>query len=456
MKIGVIGLGAIAPYFLSAIEADPACVLAAVCDLDEAKLAPHAERGIAAFSNIDGLLDAGVVDAVILTLPNDQHAPAAIKALRRKVHVCCEKPLTVTAAEATTLIRASQESGATLFTAFHRRYNRNLSMLVNQLREVPAGQIAKVTARYHEDIIEHTGGDRWYLDPARSGGGCLIDNGPNAIDTVWRLLGPLTLRDAVIGDVRSGAEFYAELDLVSAEEIPVRIELDWALATGEIKDVTVQLRDGRVLTADLLAGFTGFKSSLSHEYAGILTAFRAAVEAGPHWIDSGPAIVQLIEDAYKLARRREERSRMQAKELARARVIKLLFHHQEDRGMTLSPWDTRCVASGEVHELVTTIDRPARPGDRVDRVGFLGFAEFQSATVLGRGDQVLVGDRRIGTIRGFDECHFPNHYNILIETDQLFAAGDLDLRLGDEVHFAPPEVIARTSYSGRNILLPNV
>lgn len=437
MKIGLLGLGAIAPYFLDALAATPAVPLAAVCDRDEAKLAPFARRGVASYTDPEALLDAGVVDAVIVTLPNHLHAPVAHAALARKVHVCCEKPLTRTSAEADALVRAARETGATLFTAFHRRYNRNLAALARQLAPVRE-QLASVTARYHENISEHLAGDGWYLDPARSGGGCLIDNGPNALDAVWHLLGPLELRDAVIGDVRGGIEFYAALELVGAAGEPVRIELDWALPTGETKDVTVALRDGGSLTADLLAGFAGFKESLRHEYTGILADFEAAVAAGPRWHDRGAEVVRVVEDAYRIARRREERPRMVAKEPVRATVIKLLFHQRDDRGMTLSPWDTRCVRSGEIHELVTTVDRPERPGDGVDRVGFLGFAEFQAATVLGRGDRVLVGGRPIGTVRGFDECHFPNHYNVLIETDRVLTAGDLDLRVGDEVRFHPP------------------
>lgn len=437
MKIGVLGLGTIAPYFLQAIADDPGYALAAICDTDEDKLAQLEHLGAAAFTDVADLLAADIVEAVVVTLPNHLHAPVASAALARGVHVCCEKPLALTSAEADTMVDASVASGATLFTAFHRGYNRNLLDLAARLRPLRE-QVVDVRVRYHENISEHTGDDSWYLDPTRSGGGCLIDNGPNAVDAAWRLLGPLTLTDAAIGDVRSGSEFYAAVDLADTAGIPVRVELDWGLPTGEIKDVTVRLRDGSELTADMLAGFAGFKASLAHEYHGILADFRDAVTAGPAWTDHGPQIVRLIETAYRVARRREDRLRMIAKAPVQASLVKLLFHYRDDRGMTLSPWDTRCVARGEVHELVTTVDRPQRAGDTVDRVGFLGFVEFSAATVLGRGDRVLVAGRQVGTVRGFDECHFPNHYNILVETDRVLSAADLDLRVGHEIQFAPP------------------
>ncbi|HEU4425660.1 MAG TPA: Gfo/Idh/MocA family oxidoreductase [Pilimelia sp.] len=432
MKLGVLGLGAIAPFFLRAIDADPAVTLAAVCDLDPGKLTSF--PAVAAYTDVTDLLDHAGVDAVVVTLPNDAHTPAVLAALDRGIHVCCEKPLAITTAEAETMASRARDRGVTLFTAFHRRYNSNIRSLAAAL---PADRrdVVRVNARYHENITEHTGGDRWYLDRDRCGGGCLIDNGPNALDAVRHLVGPLTVRDATIGDIRRGTEFYAIVELESADGAAITVELDWALPTGEIKDVAVTLRDGRTLTADMLDGYDGFKSSLVHEYAGILADFRAAVAAGPAWRDPGADMVRLVADAYRIARRKEARLRMPAKEPASARVVKLLFHGRDDRGMTLSPWSSRCVPAGQIHELVTTTDRPARPGDRIDRVGFLGFAEFDAATVVEAGDEVYAGNRRLGTVRGFDECHFPNHYNILISTERVLSAGDIDLKVGDEIRF---------------------
>ncbi|WP_243787945.1 DUF6917 domain-containing protein [Saccharopolyspora gloriosae] len=101
----------------------------------------------------------------------------------------------------------------------------------------------------------------------------------------------------------------------------------------------------------------------------------------------------------------------------RATVVKVLRHRREDRGMSLEPHASRCIRAGEVHELVTTDHCDTATGSRIDRVGFLGFAEFGGAGVLDRGDELRIGDRLIGTVLGFDACHYPNHYNILVRTE---------------------------------------
>lgn len=114
-------------------------------------------------------------------------------------------------------------------------------------------------------------------------------------------------------------------------------------------------------------------------------------------------------------------------------LIKLLSHTNESRGMRLIPEQSRCVRAGEIHELVTTDEQELKAGSRVNRVGFLGFAEISSAGVVDVGDRFLVEGRDIGAVVGFDDCHFPNHYNILIEVDTLLTAPDLDVQVGGQV-----------------------
>lgn len=119
------------------------------------------------------------------------------------------------------------------------------------------------------------------------------------------------------------------------------------------------------------------------------------------------------------------------------RLVKLLSHTRTDRGMTLAPYATRCLLRGEIHEIVTTDQHGAAAGDRIDRVGFVGFAELERGGVVERGDVALAGGRPFGRVLGFDDCHFPNHLNVLVEADRLLTADDLGARVGAEVEFAP-------------------
>ncbi|WP_420719177.1 Gfo/Idh/MocA family protein, partial [Streptomyces sp. WM6386] len=105
-----------------------------------------------------------------------------------------------------------------LFTAYHRRYNTNVLDLLGSLpADVP---VERLTVRYWEKIEEHVGKDRWYLDPARCGGGCVADNGPNAFDVVHLFLGDdVAFKEASVGRDRQGIDRLAVIPLQDTEGV---------------------------------------------------------------------------------------------------------------------------------------------------------------------------------------------------------------------------------------------
>ncbi|HEV7806226.1 MAG TPA: hypothetical protein VGO80_10425 [Solirubrobacteraceae bacterium] len=125
------------------------------------------------------------------------------------------------------------------------------------------------------------------------------------------------------------------------------------------------------------------------------------------------------------------------KRTVRATIVKLLTHTRTDRGMRLMDVETRALLRGEIHELVTTDQVDAAGGDQIDRVGFLGFAEIEAAGIVERGDRVHVAGVHVGTVLGFDDCHFPNHLNILIAGERLETARTLELTIESEICFEP-------------------
>jgi hypothetical protein len=178
LRVAVLGLGVISRYYLPALAAHPQCRVTAVCDLNPAKMAGIPVE-IAYHENYRAVLTSRDVDAVVVNLPNHLHFRVCRAALLAGKHVCCEKPLTVDPAEAAELEELAARVDRTLFTAFHRRYNRNALRLAERLRDRPPP--ARTTLTYRERIEDHCGTDAWYLDPERCGGGCVIDNGSNAL-----------------------------------------------------------------------------------------------------------------------------------------------------------------------------------------------------------------------------------------------------------------------------------
>lgn len=300
LRLGVIGLGAISPYYLAAAERLPGWETVAVCDTRAGALEQYAGRA-ARFRDHRELLAEARPDAVVVAVPNHVHLRVCRDALAAGVPVCVEKPLALTAAEGRVLVELARRRDVPLMTAFHRRYNTAVRDLA---RRVAARDVAAVRVRYLERIEEHLGGEDWYLDPARCGGGCVADNGPNALDVVRLLLGEVTVTGCALHRDGLGIDRQAVIRLRGPAGTTASVELDWSYP-GELKDVEVELVGGEVLRADMLAGHPGFKASLWHEYEEVLTEFAsfAARRARPgRDAHGGLPALELVEAAYDCSR----------------------------------------------------------------------------------------------------------------------------------------------------------
>ena len=127
------------------------------------------------------------IDVVAIVTPNHLHAPVASTFLRAGFHVICDKPMTLTLAEALALRDLAQGTDR----VFCLTHNYTGYPLVRQAREMVAagelGPLRLVQVEYPQDWlaepIEQTGQKQaeWRTDPARSGaGGCLGDIGTHA------------------------------------------------------------------------------------------------------------------------------------------------------------------------------------------------------------------------------------------------------------------------------------
>lgn len=295
LSIGIIGLGGVSRFYAGAVRRSPEVSLAAVCDLRADRRAPFADRAeVRAYGDPAALLADPDVQAVIVDTPVATHVALCRAALEARKHVCCEKPLALTRADATELLELAEAEALTLFTAFHRRYNRGMPAPDSLPTEAPV----LVQARYYERIEDHSESAAWYATRAAAGGGCIVDNGPNAYDVVRHLFGDTAVTDVTVHRSPEGVDLDAVVRGL-AGETEVVIGLDWAYP-GEQKDLRARWADGSELYVDMLEGFPGFKSSLDHEYDGVLDDFAAHV-ADSRQDRHGYAATAWLEDALALA-----------------------------------------------------------------------------------------------------------------------------------------------------------
>lgn len=110
LDIGAIGVGGRGAGDLDAVGSEN---IVAICDVDTNALGaagnrfPNAQK----FFDYRELLEKTKLDAVVIGTPDHHHAPATVRALRRGLHVYCEKPLTHTVEEARIVAALAKEKG---------------------------------------------------------------------------------------------------------------------------------------------------------------------------------------------------------------------------------------------------------------------------------------------------------------------------------------------------------
>ena len=127
----------------------------AACDVD----ARHLEEGIADFKRMGhdakpykdfrDLTRNKDVDVVFVATPDQWHALCAIDAMKQGKHVYCEKPLTLTVAEAEAIVKVQQATGRVFQTGNQQRsdYGGKFRLACDLVRNGRIGTVKRIEAR---------------------------------------------------------------------------------------------------------------------------------------------------------------------------------------------------------------------------------------------------------------------------------------------------------------------
>ena len=296
VRWGFIGAGNIARTALApAVHAATGARLQAVAARDPERgrsLSPHGTS----YDHYGALLSDPDVDAVYISLSNEQHAPWSILALEAGKHVLCEKPMAVSGADARLMVETAKRTGKKLSVGFQNRFRPENQFLKAAIDE---GQLGEVYAgKAH--AVRRRGVPTWgvFTDKEKQGGGPLIDLGGHAIDlALWfmdnyslasvtgvvnhkladkpagNMMGPwdpasYTVEDSAFGFVRftNGASLY--------------VESSWALNVADSREACVTLcgTDGGADTVQV-AGSQNLKVTLNNVVGGQLVTTSPEVGA---------------------------------------------------------------------------------------------------------------------------------------------------------------------------------
>lgn len=197
-RIAIVGHGLVAQIHASAIGAIPDVELVAVAGRDVKRAEPFAaEHGIAAFSDVEAMVQSVDADAVIVATPHPTHTDIAIIAAKAGAHVLIEKPLATTVADCDRIIEAANTAGVTLAVVSQRRL---LPAVQRVKTAIDRGSIGKPILG-SVATFSWRGPDYYEMDDWRGtwkgeGGGILVNQAVHHLDLILWLMGPF---DEVFG-----------------------------------------------------------------------------------------------------------------------------------------------------------------------------------------------------------------------------------------------------------------
>ncbi len=237
LRIGVIGVGAIAQLaHLPLLAKMKGVEVTALCDSDRAKARALAERfGIPNVeTDIEDLLDLDAFDALLISTPNHLHEPHVLSALKRGVHVLCERPLALSLKGTERILAAAEKAGRYVQVGHNQRFRSEVQALDAFVRGGELGRLVGIRCGAYK---VRRGDAGWRQRRAEAGGGIFLDAGFPLLDLAcWLADFPEPVRVSATMDRASGARAVEDLMSVQVEfasGLSVVIDTAWGYVGEE-------------------------------------------------------------------------------------------------------------------------------------------------------------------------------------------------------------------------------
>ena len=188
--LAAVGLGRWARVLARAYSGSAVAELRACFSRDTGRTAAFAaDFGCDPAASLEELFGRDDIDGIVITAPNDQHAPLIEAAAMAGKHVYTEKPVAVEIADLRRIQQVVRESGIVFSCGHSARRLAGIREMKRALEAGEAGMVSMVEAVFgNERGLEIKPGD-WRADPVGAPGGPLTQLGIHQIDNLQYLLG---------------------------------------------------------------------------------------------------------------------------------------------------------------------------------------------------------------------------------------------------------------------------
>ena len=193
IRLGVIGIGNQGTKYSKHVLAGecPDFVLSAICDRNPDRIAWGKENlssEVAYFADAEAMLDSGLIDACVITVPHYDHPKYAIACMRRGIHVMVDKPAGVYTKQVREMNEEAKKHSDVVFAMmFNQRTNHIYRKMRELVQSGAYGQIRRTNwliTNWYRPQAYYDSGD-WRATWSGEGGGVLMNQCPHQLD-LWQ------------------------------------------------------------------------------------------------------------------------------------------------------------------------------------------------------------------------------------------------------------------------------
>ncbi len=191
VRLGIVGIGNQGAGYVTKIRRGdvPEMEIAAVCDINPERL-EWAEKNhpeVARFDDAEKMMDSGLVDAILVSVPHYDHPKYSIMGMKKGLHVICEKPAGVYTKQVKEMNEVAKECNVKFGMMFNQRTRNVYRKLHDIVHSGVYGNIRRtnwiITTWYRTQNYYDSGS--WRATWSGEGGGVLLNQCPHQLD-LWQ------------------------------------------------------------------------------------------------------------------------------------------------------------------------------------------------------------------------------------------------------------------------------
>jgi len=188
IRWGILGTGTIARQFAEGLHGLPNATLLAIGSRSNTTAQNFATQFKVprAYISYEALVRDDDIDVVYIATPHTMHKENCILCLEAGKAVLCEKPFTINADEASTVVELSRQKQLFCMEAMWMRFFPVMEKVRSLIQSNAIGDIRMVVASL--GFLAHNDPDHRFFNPAL-GGGALLDLGVYPLSFIFQLLG---------------------------------------------------------------------------------------------------------------------------------------------------------------------------------------------------------------------------------------------------------------------------